>query len=145
MIIRPATIADRDRLVEMAKAFLAQTRYGAILRTNHDALVALVGQVLELGAILVADVDGRLEGMLALVALINPISAEPYADELVWWVEPEARHQSIGPRLLKAGEAWARRRGLPLIKMVAPVGSSVSQHYHRLGYSPIETSWVKRL
>jgi len=146
MMIRAATIADAPRLIEMAKAFLLQTRYGDTLRTNPDALEALVGQVLELGYIAVADVDGRLEGMLAVVELTNPISGDPYADELVWWVEPDARSRSIGPKLLYSAERWAHGRGLPLIKMVAPVGAlAVAQFYRRRGYEPVETSYMKRL
>jgi len=87
----------------------------------------------------------HLVGMLGLVAITHPASGADYADEIVWWVDPEFRGGSIGPRLLAAGETWARRRGLPLVNMVAPEGSDVGRFLARQGYTPIETAWVKRL
>lgn len=145
MIIRPATAADAPRLIQMAKAFLIHTRYGEIVRFSEPCLATLIAQVLALGAIFVGDVDGRLEGMLGLVELTNPISGDTYADELVWWVEPDARHRSLGPRLLKSAEFWAKSRNLSMIKMVAPTGTHVGSFYLRMGYTPIETAYVKRL
>jgi GNAT superfamily N-acetyltransferase len=146
-MIRQATAADQDRLVEMAIRFIGETRYKDVVVINPAQLEALVGRVLDLGVIFVADVyDGYLVGMLALVALTHPISAEPYADELAWWVEPAYRRGTIGLALLDAGEHWARTHGLAAIKMVAPAGASaVERCYQRRGYEAVETAYQKRL
>jgi len=144
MIIREATRADSPRLVAMTERFLATTRYGDVLgAADVEMLEALIGTVIDHGVIFVADIEGRLEGMLGIVALVHPVTGEPYGEELAWWVEPEARARSIGPRLLKTGEDWARARSLTRLKMVAPVGSGVGAFYQRCGYHPVEVAYLK--
>lgn len=145
MTIRPATHADTDRLVELGARFLAGTAYGQLVAFVPTQLRALIAHVLRLGVVFVAEVDGRLEGLLAIVALEHPMSGERYAEELAWWVEPAFRGSSIGPRLLRAGESWTRENGLAMLKMVAPADTDVGAFYARRGYVAIETSWVKRL
>lgn len=143
--IRPATAEDVDRLVDMAVRFLASTRYGVLVTPHPHALGRLIAQVLAIGVIFVAEVNGRVEAMLALVALPHPISGELYGDELAWWVEPEHRHGSIGPRLLLQAETWARERGARILKMVAPADSTVGNFYKHFGYVEVETAYQKTL
>ena len=143
--IRPATAADTPRLLEMAAAFLEHTSYGALVRFNPAALQLLIAQVLVLGVILVAEDADRLDGMLAIIELTDPLTGDRYADEQVWWVEPHARSRAVGPRLLKVAESWAKSRNLSIIKMVAPTGTHVGSFYQRVGYTPIETAYTKRL
>lgn len=158
MTIREATLADVDRLVVMAGRFLDETPYGTLLTRSDAAIAELVRLVLTLGVGLVAEarvtgtflkvdpgVESALVGMLGVVAVPHPLSGDLYADEIVWWVEPEFRHGSIGPRLLAAAEDWATRRGLPLLKMVAPHDSAVGTFLAHRGYAPVESAWVKRL
>lgn len=144
MTIREATLEDSARLVEMAIRFLTETPMGEAVPPAPLKLAQLVLQVLDVGVIFVAEVNGRLEGFIALVALEHPMSGEAYADELAWWVEPEARSRSIGPRLLSRAEDWCRQNALSFLKMVAPIGSGVATAYLRLGYQEIETSFMKR-
>lgn len=159
-MIRKATSADKLDLVAMATRFLTETPYRQFLTVSPAMLDSLVDTVLELGVVLVAErlhfpyIGPNLEpaparrelvGMIALVELENPITGEPFADELVWWVEPEHRHGTIGPRLLVAGEAWAREKLLPVVKMVAPAGSQVGAFYQRMGYTAVETAFIKVL
>lgn len=147
MILRSATIDDLPRLHALTAHFLASTPYGNLLREPSEVrLFGLVEQVLESGVILVAELDGQIEAMLAAVALEHPVSGEPYADELVWWVEPEHRGSSIGPRLLDLAEAWAVSNGLTMLKMVAPSGSTaLAAFYVHMGYHAVETAYVKPL
>lgn len=145
LVIRTATQADGPRLAELAVRFLASTRYGALATSYPQALDDLIALVLQLGVIFVAEVDGRIEAMLAIAALTHPLTGERYADEQVWWVEPEHRHSSIGPRLLNAAEAWAVEQDLAFVKMIAPAGSDVGAYYVRRGYVEIETVFQKQL
>lgn len=146
MIVRRAHLEDVPRIVEMARHFVEQTRYGQLLAPfDGDRMVALAARVLDLGAIFVADVDGQLEGMLAVVALEHPFTGERYADELAWWVEPGHRQTTIGPRLMAALEAWAVTRHLAFVKMVAPAETEVGGYYELQGYEAVETAYFKRL
>jgi GNAT superfamily N-acetyltransferase len=144
-MIRKATPADASRLVEMAGHFVEQTRYSTLFRFKPAAVAQLVALVLEHGVIFVAEQDGAIVGMLAALPMEEPIAKTPMLDEMAWWVEPAFRRGSVGPKLLRAAESWAVQKGLRLVKMVAPVGTNVGDYYKRMGYTEVETSWVKKL
>jgi len=143
--IREATVEDIPAIVEMAGHFLATTPYGQLLGFYPERMANLALKVLELGTILLASDGPRVIGMIAVVAVPHPFNGVPYADELVWWVEPAYRAGSLGPRLLHALEGWAVNRQLSLLRMVAPAGTEVGRFYERHGYSAIETSYVRKL
>jgi GNAT superfamily N-acetyltransferase len=143
--IRKATPADLPRIVEMVGHFITQTSYRVLFKFKPDAIAELAAKVLQIGIVLVADVDGVVVGMIAAFPIEEPIGRQRLVDELAWWVEPDYRRGSIGPRLLGALEKWARQKGLTLCKMIAPVESDVGRFYARLGYRPVETAYVKRL
>jgi GNAT superfamily N-acetyltransferase len=157
VIVRRAEEADRPLVLEMCRHYRATTTYSRILETlapgasadNYDLIFTLLlAQPLDKAAVLVADHGGELVGMIA--AMVGPllIIGRDYAEELVWWVEPRYRNGTVGPRLLKAAEAWARSADLLCLKLGAPVsteGAIVSAFYERSGYLPLETSHVKVL
>ena len=160
-MIRRADPADAPRLVEMTLRFLRTTSYAAVFPDPDPVNVrTLVDYVLEHGVIFVADypmytrvIDGDvveqgdpyLVGMIAFTAPPHLFANEAYAEEQGWWVEPEHRGGTTGPRLMQAAEAWARENGLKMIKMVAPEGSDVGKFYTKLGYRAVETAYVKAL
>jgi len=166
MKIREANLEDSFRLVEMATRFLLESRYGELFSVSAtpDSIGELVKNVLQLGAIFVAEVeDGDRElphwhdrdtckicktsivGMLAIVILPHPLTGVPYADEIAWWVEPEHRGGLIGPHMLRRAEEWATRNGANVVKMVAPAGSTVGAFYERRGYRAVETAYIKTI
>lgn len=145
MIIRQATAADIPALLELAAHFRERTTYQKFVAWRPEQIARLIPRVLDVGVILLAEDGDQALGMLALAVLEHPYTGELVADELVWWVEPHARNRSIGPRLLRGGEAWARAKGATILSMVAPVGSSVGAYYERLGYTPVETRHHKVL
>ena len=147
MIIREATSEDREHVITMACRFLADSVYSPLIRIDPARLGELVDTVMrDVGVVFVAeDTHQVLTGFLALLKLPHPMNGDLYAEELAWWVAPEARGGSAAGRLLRAAEKWARDQGLRVIKMGAPVGSPVGAHYVRLGYSPLEVTYTKRL
>lgn len=173
MNLRLATSDDKPRLIEMAARFLIESRYGADFdhKATPDKIADLIENVLVLGAIVVATaplpepwtvdpcdacygVDSccgdcpccpRLVGMLAIVAIPHPMTGQIYAEEIAWWVEPDYRGGTLGPKMLRAAEDWATTNGANVIKMVAPAGSTVGSFYERIGYTPVETAFIKRI
>lgn len=145
MTIREATPADRPRLVEMALRFLQETPPYQLFPSTPAALSWIIAVVLEHGVALVAETDVGLVGMIGLVVAPHPLTGETFADEIVWWVEPEWRLGSVGPRLLDAVERWVVTKNVNSIRMVSPKGSAVGEFYERRGYQEVETSYLKRL
>lgn len=142
-VIREATPADRPRLVEMSQHFLDSTPYGKLLRPAPGCIEQIVDLVFEHGQSWVAEVNGAIVGMLGVLVLPHPVTGEDYVDEVAWWVEPEHRRGTVGPRLLTHMERWAVLQGLHMVKMVAPAGTDVGAFYERDGYLALETAYVK--
>jgi GNAT superfamily N-acetyltransferase len=149
MTIRKARLEDVDAIVGMVGHFMAAkvgaVVYGEVLKFKPAVVTELARLVVERGAMFLAEADGRVVGMIAGCPIEDLIARTPMFDEMVWWVEPDYRKGSAGPRLLQAVENWSRQKGLRLLKMVAPAGSGVGSYYKRLGYQEVETSFVKRL
>lgn len=149
VLIREATIDDREGILVMVRHFLERSAYGTILHFDSDALMALVDAVVakQMGVVYVADTGDEVVGMLAMYATFHPAATDvKIADELVWWVEPEYRTTKVGPYLLRCGERWARQIGVHLFKMVAPAESpKVAAYYEAAGYQALETAYFKRL
>lgn len=146
MTIRPATLDDAPRVMEMALRFWRETPYAALIDGITPATLApLFDLVLEDGGLFVAEVDGQLVGFIAGVVLQHPLTARRFFDELAWWVEPEYRQGRIGPKLLRCAEDFALQRGASVVKMLEPAGSHVGAFYARCGYTAVETAWQKVL
>lgn len=152
MRIRNARKGDLDAIIRMTLAFLASGPYEWM--TSTPARIAALFELVQAnGVIFVAEVDleqrvdkPTVVGMLSLIKVdSHPLTGQSYGDELVWWVDPEHRNGTIGPRLLGAAEKWATTAGLSMLKMVAPAKSDVGTFYERQGYRLIESAWAKDL
>lgn len=151
MIIRPATLLDRQDVRRLAIAFSYTPPYDQLFdEATRDALpiVDLLYDLIALdrAAIFLAiDAGGQVLGGLAICANINLMTGAAFADELCWYVEPAHRKGRVGPYLLGAGEKWALEKRLGSIKMVAPHPSTVGRFLERRGYVALETAYLKRL
>lgn len=146
--IRLATLSDIPELVAMGEKFISATPYGKLFRATGESLQALAQMLFNFGenaAILIAEDAVGIFGMLAIVASPHPLTGQLYADEVVWWVEETGRARRAGPALLDAAEDWARSRKCYMVKMVAPIPSTVGRFYERKGYAAVETAYAKVL
>lgn len=145
MCVREATLTDQPRVLEMATRFLAESPYGRLFPVDLGRLAVLMQMCVELGVIFVAEKNGGVVGMIALVALTDPIGGVRYADEIAWWVEPDHRDSNIGGRLMCTAQRWVRARRLAFLKMVAPADAPrVAAFYQALGFTAVETAYIKR-
>lgn len=79
-----------------------------------------------------------------LLGLIGNSLLGPFkqAHEIVWWVSPDSRGGSL--EMLKEYENWAEEQGAKLIEVKSLNKFPDSEYiYERLGYEPVETSWIK--
>lgn len=145
-MIREATQEDRELVLELARWFMRTSSYSQF-QGPPAQLEQLFLLVLEHGVIYVSeDQGGELDGFIALVAVPHPFNGEFYAEEVAWFVRPDRRGGSTGPRLLAAAEEWTRQKDLFALKMSAPVDTpTVGRFYQRSGYEAIETAYMKRV
>jgi GNAT superfamily N-acetyltransferase len=158
-MLRHATAADRSAVVELALTFHHANDYSRLLSLDPERAIAAFDMALTHGVVLVGERDNvpgpggpELVGFFALSALEHMLSGERYAEEAGWWVEPTYRSGTLGPRLLRAAEDWARTHDCAFLKLAAPfdpvndtVASHVGRFYQRQGYQPIETAFFKRV
>jgi GNAT superfamily N-acetyltransferase len=143
MTIRKAVAEDRDELLAMGQRFHSSTPYSTVIRWNPVQLARVIDTILESGVFYVAeDRGGALVGVIGVFVTLHPLSGDPVATELLWWVEPAARGDSTAVRLLKDAEAWAKAAGALGMIMVAP-DVRTGQFYERLGYRSVETSYLR--
>lgn len=144
--LRRANVEDLPAVLRMAAAFITSGAYRDVLALNTGCLEALFLQLLDCGVVFLAEVDGQAVGMLAASVGTHPISGEPVAGEVCWWVEPDYRGSVAAVRLLIAAQAWARdERGAASFQLIAPAGSELGEFYERLGYREMETTYQLRL
>ena len=144
--VRHAEPSDMARIVEMGVTFVDSSSTFKALGPADPARIAALTRTLSTyadGCVFVAEVDGRVVGMLAGHIPVHPMLDVVMASELAWWFEPDHRG-TAGARLLSAFAAWARERGANALHMVAP-NVRVAMHYKRLGYFEMETSFMRRI
>jgi GNAT superfamily N-acetyltransferase len=103
--IRPAVVADAPRLVPLFEAW------------DHPQPVAVVERIVaewqaqDRAVILIAEQDGRLIGMAAVIARPGLADERPVARLSGLVVAPGARRTGVGGRLLDVAESQASRWG----------------------------------
>ena len=162
--IRRATLDEGAEIHYMAGNFMRAGVYGRVFGLHADRLADYVVTLLDHGVIFVAEVEEptaggtivggftwRIRGFVGgYVGAHHPLNGEPFAEEVVCWVDPLARQKRLGPKLWRSFEQWARQEGAVMLKMSAPVepdGSwgTLGAYYIRDGYVPLETAFIKRL
>lgn len=145
--VRLATLEDRARLHELAVEFLRSSIYGRLFPgVSTEPIAALVDLTLEHGVGFVAEVNGRIVGMLGGIIVTLPLTGERMLEETAWFVVPDHRNSRVGPLLLEKFEQWAYKSEAVVLKMMAPFDRpEVSRYYGKHGYSAVEVHYLKRL
>lgn len=144
MTVRKATLEDLPVVLELAHEFFVSSQY-AEYEAKPERLEELFTFVLDKGIVLLAEDQAGVAGFLVLVPVPNLFTGELYAEELAWFVRPRARGSRAALRLMDAGALWCRQSSLASWRMVAPTDSpTVASYYRRLGFSEVETTFIKR-
>ena len=120
--IRLAQAGERQQLEDLQRrASLALPDYREQITAHPDA-IGLPSEQIELGQVIVAELDGRMAGFAAVV--------ENELDGL--FVEPDLWRQGIGSALIEAATHQARRDGLALRVIASP---TAREFYESCGFS----------
>jgi len=128
---RAATQADLDGMVLLIERLFtvepdyvfdaAKVKRGLeLLQTREDA-----------AALWVAELDGRLVGMCSAQIVISTAEggASAWVEDVV--VSPDLRGHGIGRRLLDAVTAWAARRGIGRLQLLADRDNAAALAFYR--------------
>lgn len=126
LTIRLARAEEREALEELQRrASTALDEYREQLEAHPDAIDLPIEQI-EQGAVIVAELDGRVAGFAAV--LIDDDHAE--LDGL--FVEPELWRQGIGAALVDVAVHEARRQGLAMMVVASP---TARLFYEKCGFT----------
>ncbi|MEB3203044.1 MAG: GNAT family N-acetyltransferase, partial [Synechococcus sp.] len=96
-----------------------------------------------------AEQDGKVLGVAGV--LLYPMYFSPsnlVAQELWWWLEPEARGTGAGGKMHEMIESWALENGASALFMIAledDNSSKMANLYARKGYKPMERTFIKEV
>lgn len=135
--IRLATLQDSEQAVKLLLAFHKACDLPFEVTTAW-ALALFKACVNDKDKIAIIKEGGILLGM------VGPSLVGPFKQclEIAWWVDPEKRGGSLG--MLKIYENWAKDNGAKLIEVKSMNKFPETEKiYDRLGYEPLEKSWIK--
>ncbi|MCC7310798.1 MAG: GNAT family N-acetyltransferase [Sulfuritalea sp.] len=123
-MIRPATLADLPRLIQLAKTMHAESRL-AVLSFNPDKVLAMLTYCLQSGLLLVAERDGEIIGGFAGIIEEHWFSDDLVATDMGLFVEPGKRGGFAAAALVSAFLDWAEQRGAKMTDILINTGVRV--------------------
>jgi len=133
---------DLEQILEMSMKFVAMTGYADL--SNEDDIKMLIQAIIEAPRnekIIIIDDFGFIAGQ----ATRFPFGQDLIASEIAWWIDPEARGENKGARLMEAFEYWAKNiAGCKLISMTS-LNNTVEKIYRKKGYKLYERAYMKVL
>lgn len=147
-MIRPATIEDIPRIVELGNMLHQESRYAAI-SFSEEKVAALMKHLIQVdGVVFVAEVDGEIVGGIAGGVTEFWFSTEKQAFDYSFFLAPDARHGMQAVRLMVAFESWAKLRGARQVDMGITTDIHVDKSarlYTGMGYKDCGKLFVKEI
>ena len=147
MSVRPINAEEVEKLEPLIAAFFAEGHIEAEFDPKYSARTLRSLLAGGSGIAFVAEVDGKLVGLIAGVIHPDMTSGIPCAGEWCWFVAKEYRGL-VGLKLLAAYEAEAERRGarkLVMLHLMNEDGEKVAEVLKRRGYIPREQLFMRTL
>lgn len=145
-IIREATGADVERVVEMGRRFLLEGPYKEKLADNPGEATMLARRLLGMpnAKIIVLEIDGKVQGVFAFIIFPHYYSGETIAGEMIWYVEPESRTLgNYGLEILWKAEHVAAKMGAKRMQLTAPTNEVANMYRLLTGYEQVEISFQR--
>jgi len=144
--VRKATRDDYQPIADMIERnFSADLEaYEYNTGVSREACLSIMDTFL--ASSLVAEVNGKIAGLLAGQVTSLPSSGERVFQETLWLVEPS--HRGKGMAMFHELERMCHSEGITMMvmgHMVNDNGKRLSRLYQQLGFVPLEIHYIKRL
>lgn len=140
-MIRIAQPEDYDLVLAMAKKFMDSTPYKDIADAESVERVVLSFLNWDKTEKIILLYEDK--GFLAAGITPFPFGFKTLvATEVAWYVEPEARKEGVGDKLVEAFEYWADKLGVK-VKTLAFMDTDLTNYMKKKGYVPYETAHYK--
>lgn len=134
MVIRAASELERFAIVGLGPRFLAEADLPLPFDAAHVSLTVADYIAAPDKLALVAVGPRGVSGALLASCSVSPLAPVRLAQELAWWVDPQARGRAAF-RMLDAYEQWAREQGCALIGMAGRGDARLSRLYRARGFA----------
>ena len=143
-MIRVANRFDVDEICDLMKQFRAESPVRDVYGEDEEHFMQLLNNIFAgQGTIFLAQGKGLLMSIVLSSIWSNKVRA---LHELAWYVKPEFRNGTVGPRLFKAYvqhgkqlKADGRIRYFTVSKMV----SSPKLKFEKHGFRKIDENWIQ--
>ncbi len=149
-IIRDATQNDVLDTVLAVKQFCKEIPHPAWHKFNTNKVNSLVSQLIEIdhGFVKIVTYEDEVVGALVAVLSEIPINDLIFAQELMFWIDPEHRKGKTALRLVDEYTEWATKAGCNFIRLSEldnVLGGKAGVLFKRKGFEPTETAYVKEV
>lgn len=150
-MIRPATIDDVPRLIQMGRKFHEEALADKGLGYAPLDLIKYYITLMEspIAIFLVADVEDKVVGSIGgMIVPWNMDFSQLILMEQWWWVDPDYRGGKVALDLEEGFIQWGKDNGANRIIMVSIIldkEETVKRYYKRRGYKYLETHFIKEI
>jgi len=146
--IRSMKEEDVEQVVKLARSMQLESPAFRDKPFDEERIEKWVFWMVDHGGGFVAEERGKLIGMMSGLLSTQLFCDEVFATDLALYVIPEDRGRSVGVRLIKAFERWAKESGAKEISL--GISTDVEQErtaaiYEKLGYGGKKITMIKRL
>ncbi len=140
MSIRPATLDDLDRILDLGEQLHKESPRWSRLSFNRAKAAEFIASLIvgAHGVVFVAEKDGVVVGGIAGLATAHWSSDDIVAQEVSFFMEPGARGSMVAIRLICALQAWGGIKGAKWLQAGTSTGLDPERTaglYERLGFS----------
>jgi len=140
MSIRPATLDDLDRILDLGEQLHKESPRWSRLSFNRAKAAEFIAQLIlgPAGVVFVAEKDGVVVGGIAGMAAAHWCSDDIVAQEVSLFMDPGARGSMAAVRLICALTAWGEIKGAEWLQAGTSTGLDPERTaglYERLGFS----------
>lgn len=129
------TVIDREDALELLKIgeqFMKESRFGNGTY-NAEKVWTILDATLRYPDRYFIAYDSDFRGLILLMISEHYFSTDRFCSDLAFFVTPEARGSTLGPRLLKEGIKWAEGCGVKEFTIFHNAGFPLTKFYEGMG------------